>query len=170
MTNLFIRQPITESTSVEYALIQEVIDIIAGMIKDTHIQLLTGTQVLQTNTYDQLFEQLTGTPFSPKAFRDYRFSLLDKTDLIINIRTGLSESSAFELAYNIFRGKKAPVLFCCWERSPLKTTLLRDLQDLCDISYVSFSNVSDLTIPIQQFIKTYAQPFHQSDRQSRFAL
>ncbi len=98
------------------------------------------------------FEELTGQAFSPAAFRNYRLSLLDKTDAIIHIRTSLSESSAFEVAYNIFKGRKAPMFFCVWEKAPLKTTLLRDLEDLCPATYVNFAQAADLRTPISRFL------------------
>ena len=61
--------------------------------------------------------------FSAKNFRKYRLELLNKADLMIIIRTSLSESSAFELAYNIYEGRKSPVFFAIHESAPIKTTL-----------------------------------------------
>ena len=140
-------------------MIQSVIDVITSIADEYgNIHILTGNKALNANNFISSFEKETKQKFSPKAFRDYRLSLLGKADIIVNVRTGLSESSAFELAYNIFKGRKAPILFCTWNNSPLKTTLLRDLQDLCDISYVNFSSAEDLKNPLKNFlnIRKYA--------------
>ena len=49
--------------------------------------------------------------------------LLNQADVMVVIRTGLSESGAFELAYNIFGGRRVPVFFAIWKNTPLETTL-----------------------------------------------
>jgi len=59
--------------------------------------------------------------------------LLDRADLMIVIRTGLSESTAFEVAYNIFGSKGVPVFFAIWDQATIKTTLLRDLDELVPV-------------------------------------
>jgi carbamoylphosphate synthase large subunit len=67
-----------------------------------------------------------------------------------------SESGAFELAYNIFGGKKVPVFFAIWKQAPIETTLLRDLDDLVSIRYITFADPMELKEPLSEFIKETA--------------
>jgi carbamoyl-phosphate synthase large subunit len=83
--------------------------------------------------------------------------LLAQADAFINIRVGMSESSAFELSYHIFKGSCAPVLFLVWKHSPIKTTLLRELDDLCDITYLEFEQADELRPGIADFIRRCAR-------------
>jgi hypothetical protein len=70
---------------------------------------------------------------------------------MVNIRVGLSESSAFELAYHIFGGRRTPVLFLVWKQAPIKTTLLRELHTLCDVTYLEFDAAEDLIEGLKNF-------------------
>jgi carbamoyl-phosphate synthase large subunit len=80
--------------------------------------------------------------------------LLDQADVMINIRVGMSESSAFELSYHIFKGRRTPVLFLVWKGAPIKTTLIRELEDLVDVTYVEFDEVEELRSSIHQFFNS----------------
>ena len=71
---------------------------------------------------------------------------------MVVIRTGLSESASFELAYNIFGGRRVPVFFAVWDQAPIKTTLLRDLDELIPARYVTFSRPEELKEPLIDFI------------------
>ena len=105
----------------------------------------------RATTFKQSFALQTGQTFTPQNFREHRLELLDHADAVINIRVGMSESSAFELAYHIFKGSCAPILFLVWKHALIKTTLLRELQDLCDVTYLEFDRVEDLKQGIQEF-------------------
>lgn len=153
MINLFIRQPFTESSNDERIIVQSVLDLIKKIVLENgNINVITDFEAQTSDSFIIRFEQLTRKKFTPQEFRKYRLSLLDTADAIIHIRTGLSESSSFEIAYNIFKGKKAPILFCVWKNSPIKTTLLKDLDDLCDANYIEFSDFSDLESTIIDFL------------------
>jgi hypothetical protein len=89
--------------------------------------------------------------------------LLNRTDAIIVMRTGLSESGAFELAYNIFGGAAAPIFFAIWEQAPLKTTLLRALPDFVPVRYVTFGQPEELRRPLLEFLRACA---HDQSRNS----
>lgn len=77
---------------------------------------------------------------------------------VVNIRGGMSESSAFELGYHIFRGRCTPFLFLflVWKHAPIKTTLLRDLENMCDVTYLEFEHPEELREGIQAFFRTKA--------------
>jgi carbamoyl-phosphate synthase large subunit len=115
---------------------------------------LTGTHAESALTFKQSFEREQHMPFTPKNFRNHRLGLLDHADVMINIRVGMSESSAFELSYHIFKGRRTPVLFLVWKGAPIKTTLIRELEDLVDVTYVEFDEVEELRAAIHQFFNS----------------
>ena len=55
---------------------------------------------------------------------------------MIIFRTGLSESTVFEVAYNIFQGKKVPIFYAIEPGCEMKTTLLRELDGYLDAKVV----------------------------------
>jgi carbamoyl-phosphate synthase large subunit len=152
LINLFIRQPFTESDREQQRLIDDILHIIdsANGVRYA-FNYLTGNKAESATTFKKSFEQLTSVPFTPKNFRDYRLSLLDQADAFINIRVGMSESSAFEISYHIFKGRRTPMLFLVWTGSPIKTTLIREMEDLCDVTYIEFDHVDALRQGIHQF-------------------
>ncbi|WP_307730248.1 carbamoyl-phosphate synthase large subunit [Massilia endophytica] len=149
---LFIRQPFTESDREQQRMIAEILQVIESA--DGHpyrFDYLTGRQAESADTFRQSFEREQGQPFTPPLFRQHRLQLLDQADVMINIRVGMSESSAFELSYHIFKGRCTPVLFLVWRGAPIKTTLLRELGDMCDVTYIEFDHVEQLRGPLHQF-------------------
>ena len=149
---LFIRQPFTESDQREQRLIADVMAMIDSANGLPHpFEYLTGNQAESADTFRQSFERTQGIPFTPKNFRTHRLALLDQADALINIRAGMSESSAFELSYHIFKGRRTPILFLVWKGAPIKTTLLRELDDLCDVTYIEFDEVAELRGGLHRF-------------------
>lgn len=155
MVNLFIRQSFTEAGEVEKHITQEVLNCLCSMQYEFHepLSFLTGTEALTSENFKADFTQKTGIAFTAQSFRNYRLQLLNKAHAFINIRTSLSESSAFEIAYNIFKGNQVPIFFAIWNQAQIKTTLLQDLSDLCDVEYYHFDHASDLRLPFKQFIE-----------------
>jgi len=152
LINLFIRQPFTESDREQQRLIDDILHIIdsANGVRYA-FDYLTGNKAESATTFKKSFEQLTSLPFTPKNFRDHRLKLLDQADAFINIRVGMSESSAFEIAYHIYKGRRTPMLFLVWSGAPIKTTLIRELDDLCDVTYIEFDQIDTLRRGIHQF-------------------
>jgi carbamoyl-phosphate synthase large subunit len=153
--NIFIRQPFTQTSEEEQAIISSVISIITEIGKRSesfNLNLLTGSEAYHKNSFINEWEKTTGIKFSPDEFRKYRLSLIDKSDAFINIRTGMSESGAFELAYNVFN-KGLPIFFAVWENSPIRTTLLKDLDKICDATYVHFNAAEYLEKPLEKFLR-----------------
>ena len=149
--NVFVRQPFTQSSKEDCCRIQSIMDILSDLKQDLPLNFLTPLKAQSQDSFKQFFEQDQKKEFTPKNFRDYRLNLIDQADAFVVIRAGLSESGAFELAYNIFKANKAPVFFAIWEQAPIKTTLLRDLSDLCDVTYKTFSRPIDLKTSLQEF-------------------
>jgi carbamoylphosphate synthase large subunit len=140
---------------VEMASTGEVLDVLHQIDgTPSEFQFLTGRQAQNNRTFRLLFERETGQKFTPNNFRRARLELMDQADAIIVIRTGLSESTAFEIAYNIFGGPRVPIFFAIWDRAPIKTTLLRDLNAIVPVRYVTFSDPEELTEPLLDFFGT----------------
>ncbi|HEX6703133.1 MAG TPA: hypothetical protein VF169_00120 [Albitalea sp.] len=149
---LFIRQPLTESGLGQQALIASVLDRIERHNGTPHaFRYLTGHQAESADTFRASFEAESGQPFTPQAFRAWRLARLAQADAFVNIRVGMSESSAFELSYHVFSGACTPVLFLVWKHAPIKTTLLKDLQNLCDVTYLEFEDADDLDAGLGDF-------------------
>jgi hypothetical protein len=72
------------------------------------------------------------------------------------IRTGLSESGAFEVSYNIYGGRCVPMFFAVWKQAPIKTTLLRDLDSIADATYITFEHAGELEKPLCEFLSRVA--------------
>jgi carbamoyl-phosphate synthase large subunit len=149
---VFIRQPFTESDQRQQRMIGDILQLIdsANGLPYT-FNYLTGIQAESAVTFKQSFERETGEQFTPPNFRRHRLAFLAQAEVFINIRVGMSESSAFELGYHIFKGSNAPILFLVWKHAPIKTTLLRELEDLADVTYLEFEHVDELRRGIHQF-------------------
>jgi hypothetical protein len=150
---VFIRQPYTETGDAECRVVSEVLELLRSMDGNPHqMEFLTGTKAESGSTFRETFTKSTGIPFTPKAFRRHRLVLLDQADVVINIRTAISESTAFELAYHIYQGTQAPVLMLVWSKSPIKTTLLKELDEIADVTYLEFDHASDIAGLLKTFI------------------
>ena len=152
---VFIRQPFTESDARQQRMISDIMHLIDSANGAPYaFDYLTGTQAESALTFKHSFEREQHMPFTPRNFRNHRLGLLDHADVMINIRVGMSESSAFELSYHIFKGRRTPVLFLVWKGAPIKTTLIRELEDLVDVTYVEFDEVEELRASIHQFFNS----------------
>jgi carbamoyl-phosphate synthase large subunit len=49
------------------------------------------------------------------------------------------------------------VLFLVWKHAPIKTTLLKDLEDHCDITYLEFERADELSDGIDAFLRRCAR-------------
>jgi carbamoyl-phosphate synthase large subunit len=152
---LFIRQPFTESGETQQGVVASVLERIRAC--DGHpngFRYLTGCKAESADTFRAAFEGETGRTFTPETFRAHRLRQLDQADVFVNIRAGMSESSAFELSYHVFRGACTPILFLVWKQAPIKTTLLKDLGSLCDATYLEFDDPAELDAPLAAFFRS----------------
>ena len=154
---IFTRQPFTESDKNQSDIIQSVLNALISYKEEFSLEFLTPTIAENSTTFKKSFEEKNKKPFTPKNFRDYRLAQLNKADVFINIRTNLSESSAFELAYHITAGNNTPIFFAIWDQAPIKTTLLRELDDMTDIEYHVFSKPQEILEPLKSFLYRIAK-------------
>jgi len=155
---LFVRQPLTESGLEQQTLIASVLARIEQHNGAPRaFRYLTGHQAESADTFRASFEAESGEPFTPQNFRAWRLERLAQADAFINVRVGMSESSAFELSYHVFRGACTPVLFLVWKHAPIKTTLLKDLQNVCDVTYLEFEHADDLDAGLGDFFRRCAR-------------
>jgi len=157
--DVFIRQPFTESDELQRRLVADVLALIEECNGDPYpFNYLTGNKAESSSTFFATFESESGEDFTPSRFREHRLGLLDQADVFINIRVALSESTAFELAYHIFRGARTPILFLVWKHAPIKTTLLKDLHPLCRVAYLEFERPEDLRDSLHAFFDRLQVP------------
>lgn len=156
---IFVRQPLTQSGPSEAHIVQGILDgIIASEAMGTMLELVTGKEALDCETFHDAFEAETGEAFSPCRFRRKRLDSLSQADVMLVIRTGLSESGAFEIAYNIFGGRKIPIFFAVWEKAEIKTTFLRELEELVDVTYITFREPFEIVPAFECFLENVVIP------------
>jgi carbamoylphosphate synthase large subunit len=157
---IFVRQPLTQTGEREARVVQAALDGIGGLVGDRRyaLEFLTGTKAHDSESFRQAFASEAGAAFAPRRFRDTRLALLARADVMLVLRTGLSESGAFEIAYNIFGGRRIPILFAVWDEAEIKTTLLRDLDDLAQVRYVRFSDPATVADAFARFIDEVVVP------------
>ena len=151
--NVFIRQPFTQSKEIDRNLLQSAMNVLKSMQENYSLHFLTLLKAQSRESFKQSFEIETGSTFNPTNFRRYRLKLIDQANAFVVLRTGLSESGSFEIAYNIFSERKSPIFFAIWDKVPIQTTLLRDLNELCPVEYFTFSRATELTLPLKKFFE-----------------
>lgn len=156
---LFVRQPFTESGRDQQALVEQVLrQIERHNGRPRPFAYLAGRQAESADSFRTSFEAETGQRFTPQGFRSHRLQRLSQADAFVNIRVGMSESSAFEIAYHVFKGACTPLLFLVWKRTPLKTTLLKELGQLCEVTYLEFEHADELGDGIAEFFHRCGGP------------
>jgi carbamoyl-phosphate synthase large subunit len=155
---LFIRQPLTQSGDESMKIVERVLQIVEDIGSNgVRFEYLTGNIALSDETFQENFEQSQGLPFNPANFRRYRLNQLRRADAFLYVRTAMSESGAFEVSYNIFAEPRAPMFFAVWKHAPIKTTLLRDLEEVCDVTYREFEDPEELRSDLQHFFGRIAK-------------
>ena len=152
--DILLRQPLTQSSEAEAELVAQCISEIERF--DGHFarfHFLGGARAQCDASFRENFERSIGAPFTPRNFRTHRLSMIRNADAFINLRTAMSESTAFEVAYNLFSGAAIPMFFAVWRKAPIRTTLIRDLQDLGDVTYVEFDKPRELRRPLWAFLR-----------------
>ena len=127
--NIFVRQGFTESSVEEQNKLQDALDALSSYTTSAGrwLELLTGDKAQAKDTFKANFENQQKEAFTPTAFRSYRLGVLNRADAMVIFRTGLSESTVFEVAHNILRGNNIPIFFAVEPGCEIKTTLLREL-------------------------------------------
>ncbi|HEY2534217.1 MAG TPA: hypothetical protein VGJ20_40915, partial [Xanthobacteraceae bacterium] len=155
---LFIRQPLTQSGDESKKIVEGVLQIVDEIDGNgVSIEYLTGNTPLSDETFRENFEQSQGLPFNPVNFRRYRLSQLRRADAFLYVQTAMSESGAFEVSYNVFAEPRAPMFFAVWKHAPIKTTLLRELEEVCDVTYREFEDPEELRGDLQHFFRRVAR-------------
>jgi carbamoyl-phosphate synthase large subunit len=155
---LFIRQPLTQSGDESKKIMEGVLQIVDEIDRDgVSIEYLTGNTPLSDETFRENFEQSQGLPFNPVNFRRYRLSQLRRAGAFLYVRTAMSESGAFEVSYNVFAEPRAPMFFAVSKHAPIKTTLLRELEEVCNVTYREFEDPEELRGDLQHFLRRVAK-------------
>jgi carbamoyl-phosphate synthase large subunit len=155
---LFIRQPLTQSGDESKKIVEGVLQIVDEIGRNgVGFEYLTGNTPLSDQTFRENFEQSQGLAFNPVNFRRYRLSQLRRADAFLYVRTAMSESGAFEVSYNVFAEPRAPMFFAVWKHAPIKTTLLRELEDVCNVTYREFEDPEELRVDLKHFFRRIAK-------------
>jgi len=155
---LFIRQPLTQSGDESKKIVKGVLQIVDEIGRNgVGFEYLTGNTPLSDQTFRENFEQSQGLAFNPVNFRRYRLSQLRRADAFLYVRTAMSESGAFEVSYNVFAEPRAPMFFAVWKHAPIKTTLLRELEEVCDVTYRVFEDPEELRGDLEHFFRRIAK-------------
>jgi carbamoyl-phosphate synthase large subunit len=156
---LFIRQPLTQSGDESKKIVEGVLQIVDEIGRNgVPFEYLTGNTPLSDETFRENFEQSQGLVFNAVNFRRYRSGQLRRAGAFLYIRTAMSESGAFEVCYNVFAEPRAPMFFAVWKHAPIKTTLLRDLGEVCDVTYREFEHPEELRADLGHFFRRITKP------------
>lgn len=132
---LFIRQGFTESNINIQNKLQIAYNSLSNLyINNKKMTLITGDKAETNNTFKINFEIKNNIEFNPINFRNIRLNQLNNADAMIIFRTNLSESTVFEVVYNILKGPNIPIFFAIDASAPIKTTLLKELNGFCGAS------------------------------------
>jgi len=151
---LFIRQSFTQADESQSNIIQGVINQIQEQFPQTCF--LTGEHASCSTSFIENFEAKTGLNFTPKTFRNYRIGLINEADALVFIRTSMSESGAFELSYNLHSENPKPVFYAHWRYAPIKTTLLKELDQEFPVSYCEFIQARDIREEFSAFVHAHS--------------
>lgn len=154
---LFIRQSYTEAGLNEMSVIQGMLELLKNLNgHPNRLELTTGAKAYNKDNFKQAYEEETGNAFTPVNFRRTRLELLHSCDAMIIIRTGMSESTAFELCHNLCSSQPVPVFFAILKGREIRTTLLQDLDDFADVEYHSFEQPEDIRLALVHFLDRIA--------------
>ena len=162
---LFIRQPLTQSGDDSKRVVEGVLQIVEEIGRNgLRFDYLTGKTPLSNQTFREVFEQNQGLPFNPVNFRRFRLEQLRRADAFLYIRTAMSESGAFEIACNVLAEPSVPMFFAVWKQAPIKTTLLRELDELSDVTYREFEHPEELREDLERFFHSVAETARVASR------
>lgn len=165
---VFVRQPLTRSAPGDRDVIQAVVNLVCDpAIAGGPVSLLPYPHAHHAGTFRDAFTEESGHAFSPTAFRDWRLRLLDSAHAMLVVRTELSESGAYEVAYNVHGGPRVPIFFAVHRSCPITTTLLQDLAPLVDARYVEFTEARELADPVRAFLTSCRQSAPLAERGPR---
>ena len=148
---LFIRQPFTETRSKnELNRIFSIID----KYKKYPLEILPYKSAGESSDFKSIFEKNTKIKFTPQNFRNYRLDNIRQSNSMLIIRNNMSESTAFELGYIYSKYPHLPIFFAINNKSPIKTTLLKDLHP--NVTYINYDDINDINIRLYNWLDDVA--------------
>ncbi|QUM82187.1 hypothetical protein HWV01_18810 [Moritella sp. 5] len=107
--------------------------------------------------YQQAFQRQTGIIFTPANYRHYRLRLLSVVDALLYIHTSSNDSDAYELSYNLSSIHPKPVFFAVWRGAPIKSPLLKELDQDYPVTYCQFSHPRELLEGFKRFLQEHGK-------------
>jgi hypothetical protein len=77
---------------------------------------------------------------------------MEAADAIVVIRTGVSESAAFQIAHNAFGGQRLPMFFAQWKHAPALRAEWHELGRLCRIGQGKFERPEQVRASLAAFL------------------
>jgi len=77
---------------------------------------------------------------------------VDSGDAMVVIRTGVSESAAFEVAHNAFGGPRLPMFFAIWKHAPAAPAVWHEADRLCRTGYAKFERAEQVRTKLAAFL------------------
>lgn len=76
----------------------------------------------------------------------------EAADAMVVIRTGASESAAFEVAHNASGGHRLPMFFAVWKHAPVTPAESQELGRLCRIGQGTFERPEQIRPSLSAFL------------------
>ncbi|NQZ51713.1 MAG: hypothetical protein HRT95_16525 [Moritella sp.] len=111
----------------------------------------------EQDDYQHAFQRQTGIIFTPTNYRHYRLRLLSVVDALLYIHTSSNDSDAYELSYNLSSIHPKPVFFAVWRGAPIKSPLLKELDQDYPVTYCQFSHPRELLEGFKVFLQKYGK-------------
>jgi hypothetical protein len=92
-----------------------------------------------------------------------RLGMLDSADAMLIVRTGPSESAAFEIAYNVFGGPRVPMFFALWKHAAASGSVL-ELEQVRPAESAAFGRAEELRGKLKAFLKRAAEESRNRER------
>lgn len=132
---IFVTGGSTESTQQGRAVVREIVDILRSL----DAKIIAG----------------------PEAALPARLGMLHSADAMLVVRTGPSESAAFEIAYNMFGGPRVPMFFALWKHA-VAPAAMRELEQMGPAESATFGRGEELRSNLVAFLEHVAE-----DRRTR---
>ncbi|MDX2320755.1 MAG: hypothetical protein QNK26_09195 [Moritella sp.] len=152
---LLVKQDVGDIHKDHLKILDNVITFLQHNISD--LEFLPFNLSEEQDDYKQAFQRQTGIIFTPANYRHYRLRLLSVVDALLYIHTSSNDSDAYELSYNLSSIHPKPVFFAVWRGAPIKSPLLKELDQDYPVTYCQFSHPRELLEGFKHFLRQHGE-------------
>jgi len=162
---LLVKQNVGDVNTDHLKIVSNVVTFLQSNLPD--LEFLPFELNDELDDYQVSFQKQTGIVFTPANYRHYRLRLLSAVDAMLYIHTSANDSDAYELSYNLSSVNPKPVFFAVWRGAPIKSPLLKELDQDYPVTYCQFSRPQELLEGFKQFLNHYQkiQPVVSAEEQ-----